>query len=418
MTEFTALARDKAADIVRQCISPIGLRASALDSGYPQVWARDSMITLLGATQLPGADMQQALKQSLITLGDHQTEQGAIPSNVGVHGGRTDFRAYMDGNMWYVIGQHAYYEAYGDTDFLRASWPRIEQTFNWLLAQDVYQNGLVAMQEAADWMDQISIHGLGLCINVLYYRALTAAADLARALDLNPAAQTYDARAERVRTALQRDFWVDMAELATRPVSGRFEREENDIVWGRKLSMIRERPYFLPYLGFRDLGHWFDALGNLLAVLCDVATPDQAKQILAYVKQVGAESPYPVKAIYPTIYPGDKDWRDYYYNRNLNAPNQYHNGGIWPFIGGFYVAALVKTGQPEAAEEALASLAKAGHAGKDGEWEFNEWLHGVSGQPMGQPFQAWSAAMYVFAADCVKTGDVPFFNQAVPVDVK
>ena len=47
-----------------------------------------------------------------------------------------------------------------------------------------------------------------------------------------------------------------------------------------------------------------------------------------------------MRAIYPPVEPGDPDWRDYY--GTLNLPNHYHNGGIWPFLGGFYVAALVK----------------------------------------------------------------------------
>ena len=35
----------------------------------------------------------------------------------------------------------------------------------------------------------------------------------------------------------------------------------------------------------------------------------------------------------------------------LNLPHYYHNGGIWPFIGGFYVAALVKAGRLKEAQE-------------------------------------------------------------------
>jgi len=40
-------------------------------------------------------------------------------------------------------------------------------------------------------------------------------------------------------------------------------------------------------------------------------------------------------------------------------------------------------------------------------WEFNEWCHGRTGQPMGYPHQAWSAGMYVFAYHCVTEGHVP-----------
>jgi glycogen debranching enzyme len=40
------------------------------------------------------------------------------------------------------------------------------------------------------------------------------------------------------------------------------------------------------------------------------------------------------------------------------VPDHYRNGGVWPFIGGFYVAALVHAGRPNEATEALNSLAE------------------------------------------------------------
>ena len=51
---------------------------------------------------------------------------------------------------------------------------------------------------------------------------------------------------------------------------------------------------------------------------------------------------------------------------------QYHNGGIWPFVGAFFAAALAQTGLREHAAEALAKV-----PGESlGDWAFTEWLHG------------------------------------------
>ena len=97
--------------------------------------------------------------------------------------------------------------------------------------------------------------------------------------------------------------------------------------------------------------------------------------------------------------PGDSDWRDYY--GALNVPHHYHNGGVWPFLGGFYVAALVKASRTEAASHALQQLAELNRSG-----HFNEWHHGESGAPMGAEDQAWSAGMYLFACECVRRGEV------------
>jgi glycogen debranching enzyme len=102
-----------------------------------------------------------------------------------------------------------------------------------------------------------------------------------------------------------------------------------------------------------------------------------------------------MKALTPYVEPGAPDWREYY--GMLNVPGHYHNGGVWPFIGGFWVAALVKCGLHEKAAEVLARLAALNRAG-----EFNEWHHGDTGEPLGVQDQAWSAGMYVYAYECVR----------------
>jgi glycogen debranching enzyme len=75
---------------------------------------------------------------------------------------------------------------------------------------------------------------------------------------------------------------------------------------------------------------------------------------------------------------------------------------VWPFIGGFYIAALVKAGRLDAARGALDRLTALNRAG-----EFNEWHHGQSYEPRGVTCQAWSAGMYLFACECVGRSDVP-----------
>jgi glycogen debranching enzyme len=85
----------------------------------------------------------------------------------------------------------------------------------------------------------------------------------------------------------------------------------------------------------------------------------------------------------------------------LNVPHHYHNGGIWPFIGGFYVAALVHAGRMTDAAAALDRLAALNLAG-----DFNEWHHGETAEPMGVKDQAWSAGMFLFAKECVAQGRV------------
>jgi glycogen debranching enzyme len=119
----------------------------------------------------------------------------------------------------------------------------------------------------------------------------------------------------------------------------------------------------------------------------------------------------PLKSISPPVFPGDPDWRYYYLFNDLNLPHCYHNGGIWPFIGGFYVAALVKSNKFREAERALVDLARLNRAGRSDPWEFNEWFEGETGWPMGMTGQAWSAGMFLFAYYAVKRRRTPFFER-------
>ena len=79
-------------------------------------------------------------------------------------------------------------------------------------------------------------------------------------------------------------------------------------------------------------------------------------------------------------------------------------------IGGFHVAALAHRNQKSEAEELLVRLANANKQGIHKPWEFNEWMHGESGHPMGYAHQAWSAAMFLYAENAVNTGKLPLFD--------
>jgi glycogen debranching enzyme len=136
-----------------------------------------------------------------------------------------------------------------------------------------------------------------------------------------------------------------------------------------------------------------ETFGNILA--CIVGLADEKKQnlITDFMFRAAVNKPYPIKVLYPPIYPGEDDWKPYMAKGRQNYPWQYHNGGIWPFVGGFWVMWLGKIKHPKAEEE-LENLTKSLELYN---WEFNEYLHGQYGTPMGIPNQSWSMAMYIGA---------------------
>lgn len=345
MSPLTDLALKRAWKILASECSPIGLMASP--EGYPHVWARDSVITSLGALLTPGHE--NCLRVSLETLTGQQSDLGVIPNNVSVATGRLDHTnaGSVDSNLWFIIGHAFQYRASQNVECLRAAWPALLKALLWLRYQDSNGCGLLEVHEAADWADLLANRFNILYDNVLWYAALRAMAEMADVL--GSPGQLYTDLADDVRHKIRIVLWV-----------GR----ENEGEWGPTcpghtewkytLSQVDpvlvKRPYFLPYVAFHDFGDYCDVIGNLLAILFGVANPAQEKRFLDYLDQVAIADPYPVRVLHPILYPGNKDWREYYRNNNLNIPEQYHNGSIWPFVGGFYIAALVKAGRVERAK--------------------------------------------------------------------
>jgi len=414
MEELIEEARVRAAGVLRRCLTPEGFKASALAQGYPHIWARDAAVVALGASVSGDPDLVNGARASLDTLTAHQSALGLIPLNVDVqtHVVSTENAGAVDSNLWYILNHYTLYQGSQDKAFLQRHWPAVERALLWLRYQDMNECGLLETHEAANWMDLLAVRYNTLYDNVLWYAALRAYSALAAALGLD-AAPT-QALADGVYERLNLLMWIERcwvpAHFAERLDKLKAMRLEWYMLY-HNVGTISSRPYYLPYVAFREYGDYCDMLGNLLAVLCGVADPERSQTILRYLYQIGAACPYPTKAIHPAILPGHPDWREYYRSRNLNLPHQYHNGGIWPMIGGFHIAALTAVGWHVEARHLLRDLAAACQLGVKEPWEFNEWLHGETGNPMGYAFQAWSAAMYIYAYETVRAGRVPMFAE-------
>lgn len=361
-------------------------------SGHQQIWARDSMISLLGARLISDDRIQAALDASLSILKCHQSPAGEIPNNVDWEVGRPNFRAYADAGLWWIIG----------SSLLAPDPDTVRIILKWYECQDVDHSGLIQMQESADWQDLFCTRGKGLYLNCLYVIALHAAARVVASLDLAES-KRYSERAAYVAEQINRWFWYrgdgDMLRHIAHTFSTESKQDRDSLGrkrWIPEKQYLVDEQYYLPFLGFRAAGEWFDSLGNLMAILSGVANRQQSEIILDFIARHSLDT-WPLRSLTPAVRPGDADWRDYY--GMLNLPYHYHNGGVWPFIGGFYVAALVKAGRRDAAEAVLQNLAALNQQGG-----FNEWHHGQTGLAMGVRDQAWSAGMFVFGFDCVRAG--------------
>ena len=429
-TQLVDEARRRAEELLRGNSREIGLLSAR--HAYQQVNARDATISGLGLLMLEDPTMHDVHRRSLETLASQQSRLGNIPFGVGFpdipdesfiatggvfasSGNDSESRrpvvdtihaGCVDNSLWYILGHYAYHQGDGDTEFLRRYWTSIQRAYLWLQYQDVNECGLLEVHEAMDWADLFANR-----YNVLYDNALWCAVHRAMghlAAALNEPAESYFQESESCRFKLNLLMWVG-PEVDRDLNWVQQNRSEWLYLLNRTNTELVTRPYYLPYMGFRDYAERFDTLGNLLATVLGLASPAQVNKILNYAYGVGLDQPYPIQVLYPVIRQGDKDWRHYYWVRNLNQPHHYHNGGIWPFVGGFYVAALVKAGRQREAKQQLRRLAQLNSLGREQPWEFNEWFHGVSGRPMGFSGQSWSAGVYLYAYEAVRRNSVPFF---------
>jgi hypothetical protein len=248
---------------------------------------------------------------------------------------------------------------------------------------------IVAQLPTSDWRDEQWVLGYGLFVNTIVYTYL-------KLLCLND-------QAEILKNEMQR-FAVTA------------ERQHKHVHEG---LVLKHKPYyaFWSYKVYKS--ERFDLLGNSLAILSGIASKTRARSLITWIEhqcdslqERGLLSVSLPPNFFPYINPTDPDWRERYHKYNL--PGQYHNGGVWPFICGFYVAALVAAGRKKIAQEKLLELAKintpARHSGKP--FGFNEWLDAKTAMPMGQDWQTWSAAMYLYAHHCVKNNTTPYFDLA------
>jgi glycogen debranching enzyme len=428
MTDWLQTGRERAEQMLLGNGGELGLLGSS--KAYQQVWARDSMICGLGLLLCSDGEGRAIFRRSLETLRKYQSPLGKVPHNVGkanvkdpaliAHGGKlggvgqdegvlvdTAHAGCVDNNLWYIIGHYLHYAGTGDRELLAQAWDSLEKALLWLRYQDSNECGLLEVHEAMDWADLFNNRYNVLFDNALYYAVWKCMGLMAAALGNDSA--WYDETARDVRKKVNTVLWVGPEAPKDWEWISR-ERKEWTYTLKRIDTELVERPFYLPYVAFRDYADRFDTLGNLMAILFGVADETQAGKILEYIHGVGLNEPFPVQSLYPVLQPTDKDWREYYRVRNLNQPHHYHNGGIWPFIGGFYVAALVQAGRLDEATRQLEKLGEMNRRGRRGEWEFNEWHHGLSGQPMGYAGQSWSTALYIFAHDAVTRGRVNLLN--------
>ncbi|MEZ4700050.1 MAG: HAD-IIB family hydrolase [Rhodothermales bacterium] len=390
-----------AIEALRKNITPVGFSACSLDDNevngtdenYRSVWARDSAIAILGSLPLTKdwEDIHTCQRQTLITLIENISPNGQFPANVRIEDGRPDYSgvggiASIDSGLWVIIAFYAYVAQTHDYEFLREHYPQLQLAMDWLSAHDSNNDALLEIPEAGDWTDLFGRSYNVLYDEVLWYRCTVCFGRLLQMLGHEEKAGDYLRWARIIKREILLNFWPSTQQP---PTAG--------ITFAERQYSIGDVRYLLAEITPFNFSWRCDTFGNILAFLYDVVDSRRAAQTFNFMWGAGVNDPYPITNLYPAVQGGDPDWRPYYAVNLLNLPHHYHNGGIWPFVGGHWVRYINKLGLRELALHELHRLTELNEKGTAHAWEFNEWAHGRTGRPMGKAFQAWSASEFIRA---------------------
>jgi hypothetical protein len=348
--------------------------------GYPEPYTRDLMISSLGILVSGNNKLIRSLRCVLETLAKNQSRLGHIPSLVH----DSEDRGASDTTPLFIMTVALLRQVIGESDFLEQA---VQKAVEWMEYQSPANRSLVAQLPTSDWRDEQWVLGYGLYVNSIVYTYLRLLGQ--------------DEESAKFREAMGR--FTIKGEIKPRRV--------------HEGLVLRHKPYYALWSYKVYKSEQFDLLGNSLAILAGIASPTRANHIVYWVEsecalmkkreELTVDLP---PNFFPYVRPGDPDWTPRY--EKYNQPGEYHNGGIWPFVCGFYIAALVAAGRYRLAERKLIVLTELLRPARKAEVEFgfNEWLRAQDGSPQGQDWQGWSAAMYLYATACVEQRRTPFFE--------
>lgn len=320
----------------------------------------------------------------------------------------------VDSAMWWMILLQAYVVASDDRAFAdsEAVQKCIGSILELYLQERFESSPTLLVPDAAFMIDRrMAVYGYPLEIQTLYYGMLLSAREL---LTDTPANQTSLSNLKvlgvTLRDHLRNYYWLDRQRLNE---MHRFQSEEFGLDVVNVLNVYPESipdwmdgwldarsGYMVGNVGPGRIDFRFFAQGNALSILFGITTANGAQATMNLYQNHWDElvGEMPMKIVYPAV-EGEK-WRFSTGSDPKNVAYSYHNGGNWPVLAWPYVAAAVKVGRLELAEQTLNSMKKCL---KQDNWP--EYYDGRKGDLIGRRanfFQVWSATGYIIAHELME----------------
>lgn len=370
--------RREAIALLLENSTPSGVLASARTErasarNYDAIFGRDAAICALGMAVSGEDSLVRGAELGLLTLARHQAGNGQIPKYVKPETGEVDFwyAGCIDATLWWLIALHFLDRTHRQLGLAERLSAHTDRALQWLRCQEHQGWHLLQQNEASDWADIMPRSGFVLYTNALWYW-------------------------------VKRLYQLPRAVETRRFAQQLFHPFDASVPFHKRVSLMRHyvrkrgrsTPFMLSWVNLSAWGDEVDVFGNILAYLTGLGNPSDACRMVGAVVSLSAHEPHPVRVVGVPIEENSHAWRPYMARHRQNLPWQYHNGGAWPFAGGFWVMLLAALGEKGMARRELVKMACSSRVNG---WEFNEWFHGRTGEPMGMPRQSWNAAMYLLA---------------------
>lgn len=368
---------NKSIELLHKVATPNGFLASAEStSNYQRVWARDGVICGLAALASGNEKLIETFKNTLETLAKYQHKTGTIPSNVLItedeievsYGG---LAGRVDAVTWFIIGVCQYGFYMDDFDFVQKYSLEIEKCLTLLESWEFNNKHLLYVPLSGNWADEYITDGY-----VLYDQLL------------------------RVWALKSYNHFVKRDEITTK-ISEIITQIEINFTPNSTGEKFHQRAYdelifqdFMP-CSFSPSGYklQFDAFANALVLLLNIGTTEFQNKIIQYSSQLAAETKLGLlPAFWPPVFPEDEHWNLLKSNCKYefrNFPYEFHNGGSWSMVNGFFGLALLSKSEIEKAFFILENVNKA-NATVD--FSFYENFNTNTKEPNGVAYCAWSAA--------------------------
>lgn len=307
------------------------------------VWTRDVAYSIyLSLAYLDPERSKNSLRAKV--------RDGRIVQDTGTGGA---WPVSTDRVVW-AIAAWEIYTVTGDRQWLSEAFSIIENTLrdDMAVAWDPARSLMHGEQSYLDWREQT-------------YPRWMQPADIFQSMCLGTnvlSARTYELMA-LMAVELDRD------PVPYRSVSARIRRAINDELWIPNLGYYSEYLYCAPY---PLQSQATDNLGQSLAVLFDIATPEMAGEVI---------SKTPVGIFGTTsVYPQMADIRPY------------HNDAVWPFVQAFWNLAAAKTLNYQALSAGLGAIYRAAALFATDKELFVASTGDYRGTAVNSDAQLWSAA--------------------------